>query len=99
MHKAEYVCGKIAAVREPAHIPSKRTMNGPPWTNGNRPRAEGPVHPGPNRTTKRAACQLSRFRDLTLALDTIFRASHLLQLRLADVQNSAGEVRGDLAIQ
>jgi integrase len=51
---------------------------------------------------KEQLTNLGRLRDLalfSLALDTLLRASDLLKLRVTDLQDAAGELRGDLAIQ
>ena len=77
----------------------KNGVHGAPWTNGMAQGQKDPFTPHQIALLREQLANPGRFRDLTLALDTILRASHLLQLRLAGVRNSAGEVRGDLALQ
>jgi integrase len=61
-----------------------------------------PLTPGQVAVLKEVLSNLGRLRDLvlfSLALDTLLRASDLLSLRVADVQDAAGEIRNDFAIQ
>jgi integrase len=79
-------------------------MDGPraPWNKDHAQGQRKALTPAQVRRIKELLDEKGRLRDLalfSLALDTLLRASDLLALRVVDVQDGTGSIRGELAIR